>query len=134
MIIKEYSDDYKRELLNALELTKDLSCPPDQYRVLGHTECFHCNECWRYALMNSLPEYTIQANNECVLPNSVIEKLEENLKTLEEVLGVVNSKISDEPIIFNISIDYLGKNNNANKIIEQINEGLRKMDNNIKNI
>jgi len=59
MIIKEYSNEYKRELLKSLEFTKDLRCPPEQYRVEGHTKCFHCNECWRYALANTLPEYKI---------------------------------------------------------------------------
>jgi hypothetical protein len=54
MIIKEYSKEYKMELLEALEKTKDLGCPPDKYRVKGHTNCFRCNECWRYALLKSM--------------------------------------------------------------------------------
>jgi hypothetical protein len=54
MIIKEYSDKYKIELLKAFELTKDLGCPPKKYRIKGHTNCFNCNECWRYALMSSM--------------------------------------------------------------------------------
>jgi hypothetical protein len=57
MIILEYSDEYKRELLEAFKKTQDLGCPPERYRIEGHTNCFYCNECWQYALMNTLPEY-----------------------------------------------------------------------------
>lgn len=56
MIIKSYSTAEKKELLEALEKTKDLGCPPEEYRVEGHTNCFYCNECWRYALRNSMGE------------------------------------------------------------------------------
>lgn len=50
----DLSKEEKLEMLEALEKTKVLSCPPEELRVLGHTECFHCNECRRYALMKSL--------------------------------------------------------------------------------
>ena len=54
MDISKLSEDDRIKLLNALNETKDLGCPPEEYRVKGHANCFYCNECKRYALMNSL--------------------------------------------------------------------------------
>jgi len=44
----------KEELIWALNITSELSCPPEEYRVKEHTSCFNCNECNRYALENYL--------------------------------------------------------------------------------
>jgi len=104
MIIEEYSDNYKRELLEALEFTQNLKCPPEQYRVEGYVNCFDCNTCWRYALMNSLPEYeinlnTIEEDEKEYYTNRIIN--EENLDTLKSInniyysINIVNDNIKE---------------------------------------
>lgn len=71
--------------------------------------------------------HLILLRNESVVPNSAIEKLNQNLKTLEEKLNVTNSKISDEPIVFNITIDHLEDKNNGKEVFEEIVKNLRKL-------
>lgn len=71
-------------------------------------------------------EHLMLLKNECILPNSAIEKLSKNLKTLEETLGVTNNKISNDPIVLNITIDNINAENDTNKLLEQIIDGLKK--------
>lgn len=63
MIIKEFSKEYKLGLLEAFKKIQDLGCPPEQYRVKGHTNCFYCNECWQYALLNSMQDEIKELDN-----------------------------------------------------------------------
>lgn len=55
--LKDLSESKRQEMLNIFTKRKDLlkrmgGCPAEDERVKGH-ECFHCDECWITAIVNS---------------------------------------------------------------------------------
>lgn len=56
MNIKEMSLSDKIDMLKATLTVEKVGneCPDEEYRVANHTECFKCNECKKYAILNAM--------------------------------------------------------------------------------
>ena len=56
--LSDLSGAKREEMLDIFHARKEVllrmgGCPFDSERVKGHTECFHCDECWIAAIENS---------------------------------------------------------------------------------
>ena len=57
--LKDLSGSKRQEMLDIFVARKELrermgGCPSVEERVIGHTQCFNCDDCWIAAIENSL--------------------------------------------------------------------------------